>query len=73
MAETITTLSHEFGVDRRTLLKMIKPIEQELTYKQDKRIILTVMEENLIRDCIGLPIKRKTITEKNNSLLHDIL
>lgn len=73
MAETITTLSNEFGVDRRTLLKMIKPIEEELTYKQDKRIILTVMEENLIRDFIGLSIKRKAMREKAKSLLHDIL
>ena len=70
MAATITTLAHEFGVDRRTLLKIIKPIEEKLNYKQDKRIILTVMEENLIRDYIGLPIKRETMMNPSKTMVY---
>ena len=54
MAATITTLAHEFGVDRRTLLKIIIPIAHKLRYKEQNRIILTMHEENCIRQFIGM-------------------
>ena len=54
MAATITTLAHEFGVDRRTLLKVITPIAHQLRYKEQNRIVLTFHEENCIRQYIGM-------------------
>ncbi len=54
MAATITTLAHEFGVDRRTLLKIINPIAHQLRYREQNRIILTGHEENCIRKYVGM-------------------
>ena len=52
---TIGALAEEFEMDRRTLIKLIQPIQHKLHYQEENRRILSLREANHILEYLGYP------------------
>ena len=52
----VGAIAKDFKVDRRTLVKLIEPIQEKLSYKQEKRRILSPKEVQIIYDYLGVPV-----------------